>query len=79
MSKPLEGIRIIEIAQEIQGPFADSFPQRSRRRNHQSRKSRDRRLESLAARPIDWRPKSQKRQALPLFHRDEPRKAQYHH
>src|SRR2546428_7520949 len=25
MSKPLEGIRIIEIAQEIQGPFASLF------------------------------------------------------
>jgi len=49
MSKPLEGIRVIEIAQEIQGPFAGLFLADMGAGRRKNRKQGNRRFEPLDA------------------------------
>ena len=73
MSKPLEGIKVIEVGQEIQGPFAGLVLADMGAERYQDREPRDRGPEPLADLRIDRRTRGQKPGRLVLLHRDEPR------
>ena len=78
MSKPLEGIKVVEIAQEIQGPFAGLFLADLGADVIKIENKETGDLSRWMLATADRRTGRQERRGLALFHRDESRQAQHH-